>query len=36
MNAKPLHAEGEDLFRLLVKGYAIFGLDPNGIVISWN
>ena len=30
---------GEDLFRLLVervKDYAIFVLDPNGIVVSWN
>jgi PAS domain S-box-containing protein len=29
----------DDLFRLLVekvKDYAIFGLDPNGIVVSWN
>jgi PAS domain S-box-containing protein len=39
MNAIPLASEGDDLFRLLVeqvKDYAIFGLDPNGIVISWN
>src|SRR5229473_5471338 len=30
---------GEDLFRLLVhrvKDYAIFLLDPKGVVISWN
>lgn len=30
---------GDDLFRLLVdrvKDYAIFGLDPAGIVVSWN
>jgi PAS domain S-box-containing protein len=29
----------DDLFRMLVekvKDYAIFGLDPNGIVVSWN
>jgi len=29
----------DDLFRLLVdrvKDYAIFGLDPSGIVVSWN
>jgi PAS domain S-box-containing protein len=39
MSALPLPAQGDDLFRLLVeqvKDYAIFGLDPNGIVISWN
>lgn len=30
---------GNDLFRLLVdrvREYAIFALDPNGIVTSWN
>jgi PAS domain S-box-containing protein len=37
----PQHAlePTDDLFKLLVgqvKDYAIFGLDPNGIVISWN
>ena len=39
MSAVPLPTEGFDLFRLLIariKDYAIFGLDPNGIVISWN
>jgi PAS domain S-box-containing protein len=39
MNALPQLPQGEDLFRLLVarvKDYAIFVLDPNGIVISWN
>jgi PAS domain S-box-containing protein len=41
MNALKQDAEGrgEDLFRLLVeqvKDYAIFHLDPGGIVISWN
>src|SRR5205085_914998 len=33
------HGEHEDLFRLLVesvKDYAIFLLDPNGFIRSWN
>lgn len=32
-------AEKEELFRLLVervRDYAIFALDPNGMVITWN
>jgi len=32
-------ANKDDLFRLLVdrvRDYAIFGLDPSGIVVSWN
>jgi PAS domain S-box-containing protein len=41
MNALPQEPvrEREDLFRLLVeqvKDYAIFALDPSGIVVSWN
>ena len=39
-NSRPPHLrESEELFRLLVDGvkdYAIFVLDPNGIVSSWN
>jgi PAS domain S-box-containing protein len=39
MNAIPVESDPDDLFRLLVaqvKDYAIFVLDPNGIVVSWN
>ena len=39
MNAIPVEDDHDDLFRLLVaqvKDYAIFALDPNGIVVSWN
>ena len=35
----PVAGPGPDLFRLLVdrvKDYAIFALDPQGIVVSWN
>jgi PAS domain S-box-containing protein len=35
----PLHAAGEDPYRLLVDSvhdYAIFMLDANGIVLTWN
>ena len=36
---RELQRPTDDLFRLLVaqvKDYAIFHLDPNGIVMSWN
>ena len=36
---RPQDFQGNDLFRLLVdrvRDYAIFALDPNGIVTSWN
>jgi PAS domain S-box-containing protein len=39
MNFSGTASEKDELFRLLVdrvKDYAIFGLDPAGIVVSWN
>ena len=39
MNQPAITGSEDDLFRLLVnrvKDYAIFGLDPSGIVVSWN
>jgi PAS domain-containing protein len=36
---RPPHADREDLFRLLVdsvQDYAIFMLDPQGCVATWN
>jgi PAS domain S-box-containing protein len=37
--ARNLEGRGSEEFRLLVNGvidYAIFTLDPNGIIVSWN